>query len=70
MTRENVLAGTHQSNQPIMLLNLLWKYAAILILKKLNVEVKVITIYKPIYFAPPPYDSLSFATCVNPKIII
>ena len=67
MTLENVLAGAHQFKLPIMLLNLLWKYEAILILKKLNVEVRVITIYKPIYFAPPPYDSLCFAPCVNQK---
>ena len=39
-----------------------------LILKKLNVEVRVITINKAIYFAPPPYDSLWFATCVDQKL--
>ena len=54
MTRENVLAGTHQFKLPIILLNFFRKYAAMLILNKLNVEVRVITICKPIYCAPPP----------------
>ena len=38
-----------------------------LILQKLNVELRVITVYKEIYFASPLYDSFPIATCVNPK---
>ena len=44
MTYENILAGTHQFKLPLMLFNLLLKYAVMLILKKLNVEVKVIAV--------------------------
>ena len=42
MTLENVQAGTMQIELPLMLLNLLWKYAVMFILKKLIVEVKAI----------------------------
>ena len=38
MTLESVLAGTQQFKLSLMLLNLLWKYAVMLILQKLNVE--------------------------------
>ena len=54
MTLENVQTGTQQFKLPLMLSNLLWKYAVILILKKLNVAVRVITVYKAVYFAPHP----------------
>ena len=46
--------GTKQFKLPLMLLDLIWKYALIFILQKWNVEVWVITLYKAIYFAPQP----------------
>ena len=66
MTRDNVLAGAQQFKLLLMLLNLIWKYEIMLILQKWNVKLWVITVYKAIYFAPHPYDSLCVATCVNP----
>ena len=49
MTRDIVLLGSEQFKLPLMLLNLIWKYAVMLILQKWNVEVWVITVYKAIY---------------------
>ena len=54
MTRENVLAEIQQFKLPLMLFDLLRKYADMLILQKFNVVVRVITVYKAIYFAPHP----------------
>ena len=54
MMRENVLVGKHQFKLSLMFMNLLWKYAVMLILQKWKVELWVITVYKAIYFAPYP----------------
>ena len=40
MTLKNVLTITQQFKQPLILLNLLWKYAVTLILQKFNVKVR------------------------------
>ena len=58
MTRENVLAEIQQFKLPLMLFDLLRKYADMLILQKFNVVVRVITVYKAIYFAPHPLQLL------------
>ena len=51
MTREYVLVWTDQFKLPLILLNLKWRYALMLILQKWMEQVWVITVFKEIYAA-------------------